>query len=154
MEPGTILGALGVLGGIAGMLLQQYWHRRDAERARLQAHFLDSLKWFEGKTQKRSIGTAVVEGNWDRFSDLRPMWIPILTNQAGYLLAESGQEDAFHELENLNRIMRLLLAAPHSLTRDQKEGIRAAIDRNAKGEGLKGLNSETLKKWSVQLNES
>jgi hypothetical protein len=154
MEPGTILGALGVLGGFAGMLLQQYWHRRDAEQARLQAHVLDSLKWFEGKTQKRSIGIAVVEGNWDRFPDLRAMWVPILTNQAEYLLAESGQDDAIHERENLIRIMRLLLAARTTLTPDQKAGIRDAMGKNSNGAGLRGLGHAILQDWSDQLTGS
>ena len=153
-EPSTVIGMLGVLGGITGILIQRLWHRRDeqrsAERAvrdRLQAHVLDSLKWFEGKTQKRSIGIAVVEGNWDNFAELRLTWLAVLTNQAVYLLAESGQDDAAHERSNLNRIMTLLSQPESNVSLDQRKSLVDAIEKNIDGAGLKGIDRTLLNSW-------
>jgi hypothetical protein len=153
-EPSTIIGVLGVLGGITGVLIQRLWHLRDerrsaerADRDRLQAHVLDSLKWFEGKTQKRSIGIAVVEGNWNKFAELRLTWLAVLTNQAIYLLAESGQDDAAHERSNLNRMMTLLSQTESSVSPDQRKSLVDAIDKNIKGAGLRGIDRTLLDGW-------
>jgi hypothetical protein len=157
-EPTTIFGLLGILGGLGGVLLQRYWHRLDErkkaeqdERARLQAHVFDSLRWFEGKTQKRSIGIAIIEGNWDQFPDLQPTWLAILTNQAVYLLAESGQANAAHEQANLQRILDLLISATTSLSSAQKSSIREAIASNRNGKGLQGLDRSSLDRWDKTL---
>jgi len=159
VEPSALFGVLGILGGVAGVLLQRFWHRRDSERAaeraerdRVQAHVLDSLKWFEGKSQKRSIGIAVVEGNWARFPDLHSTWAAVLVNQAVYLLAESGQDDAKHEIDNFYRIQTLLNQPDANMTSLQKQAIAAAITRNAAGDGLKGLNRKMLEDWRSALS--
>ena len=92
-------------------------------------HVLDSLRWFEGKTQRRSIGISVIEGNWARFPDLQGTWTAVLANQAVYLLSESGQDDAWHERANLQRIMRLLCRPEVQLSDDQRDSLMDAIDR-------------------------
>lgn len=156
IEPATIFGLLGILGGLGGVLLQQYWHRVDerrkaelADRERLQAHVFDSLKWFEGKTQKRSIGIAVIEGNWDKFPDVQRTWLAVLTNQAVYLLVESGQQDAAHERANLQRIMDLLIRGITALSAEQNSSIRNAIKENRSGKGLRGIDKNLLDKWDT-----
>jgi hypothetical protein len=158
-EPSTILGVIGVLGGLGGVLLQQHWHRNDqekaaarAERERLQAHVFDSLKWFEGRSQKRSIGIAVIEGNWSTFDDMRPTWLAILTNQAVYLLAESDSKDASHERANLDRITRLLVCHPATLSADQNSSIGHAIEENRSGKRLRGIETESLDDWKSKLS--
>jgi hypothetical protein len=157
-EPTTIFGLLGVVGGIGGVLLQRYWHRIDerkrfelVERDVLRRHVLDSLKWFEGKTQKRSIGIAVIEGNWETFEDLRPTWLAILTNQAVYLLAKPVKGNTAHERVNLERIMNLLLQESAALRSDQKEYIRDAIYQNRDGKGLREIEKELLEEWDAKL---
>lgn len=157
-DPSAVLGIIGVLGGTIGVLVQRYWHRIDerlaehrAERDRLQAHVLDSLKWFEGKTQKRSIGLAVIEGNWRVFPGLRPTWFSVLTNQAVYLLAQSKeQDDAALEKENTKRIMALLAANKGGLTPSQVTAISEALDKNQAGEGLRGLQ-QNLASWKKEF---
>lgn len=159
IEPSTIFGVLGILGGLAGVLVQRYWYRLDEQRKnelaireRLQAHVFDSLKWFEGHTQKRNIGIAVIEANWNKFEEMQPTWRAILTNQAVYLLAESGQSDASHELANLERIMTLLIRTIDRLSNEQKEDIKQAIANNRdKNKGLRGIKSELITIWDSNL---
>jgi hypothetical protein len=78
--------------------------------------FLDSLGWFEGGTQKRNIGIAIVESEWDKKDnkDFRSRWTSVLTNQAVYLLTRKPtkgkeKEPVFHEEQNLIRIMDILM---------------------------------------------
>lgn len=155
LEPSSLLGAVGVLGGITGILIQRLWQRRDEERAaqraerdRLQAHVLDSLKWFGGGTQKRSIGIAVIEGSWATFPYLQPTWISVLANQAVYLLAQAKKlaDDAL-EQENLRRIMALLSEAREALTPVQKKAITDALAENASGGGIGSIGGPKMAAW-------
>ena len=77
-----------------------------AREGRLEEHLYDALKWFEGETQKRSVGLSVIEGNWANTA-LHPTWRGVLVNQAVYLLA-SSKTDTEHERQNLRRIWALL----------------------------------------------
>jgi hypothetical protein len=116
----ALLSAIGslitALFAIAVLRIQRNWqlerekeaHRYELEKER-QTHLYQALHWFEGKTQSRSIGIAVIEANWDQTKTLHKTWIAILTNQAVYLLLESGQDKAAHEIVNLKRIMNLLI---------------------------------------------
>lgn len=96
---------LTTLLALIALILQQKWQlARDR-----QSHLYNSLHWFEGDTQKRSLGIAVIEANWNSAKSLHRTWTAVLTNQALYLLGQSGQKDATHEIANLKRIMNLLL---------------------------------------------
>ena len=70
---------------------------------------LESLRWFEGGTQPRSIGIALVESKWAFHPEFRGRWASILVNQAIYLLTRKNDRDAIHERANLYRIMDLLI---------------------------------------------
>ena len=181
LEPTTLIGVLGALGGLVAVLVQRYWHRKDdelsrsraaedrrraderldnerqvaretAEREKFLSHALDSLRWFEGKTQRRSIGIGIVEGNWVRFPELQCTWTAVLANQAVYLLSESGEDDAQHEVANLHRIMGLLSRAEVRFSQVQCESLSAALQKNAKGAGLRGVTDIDRAKWGVRIN--
>ncbi len=181
LEPGTFIGILGALGGLAAVLIQRYWHRRDdnrahsraaedrrhaeqrleherqlaresAERDKYLSHVLDSLRWFEGKTQRRSIGIGIVEGNWSRFPEIQSTWTAVLTNQAVYLLCESGQDDAQHEISNLHRIMALLSAPEVRFSQMQRESLNAALLKNAKGQGLRSVTDAERANWKARID--
>ena len=69
----TILASI---GAVTAFLIKRYWDIQDREYAAKEADRLkyrgilfDSLKWFEGRTQKRSIGIAVVNASWDSFEE-------------------------------------------------------------------------------------
>lgn len=89
---------------IISFFIQRNWQLKKDRVDKLY----DSLRWFEGKTQSRSVGIAMVEANWEQETDFRKIWYPVLSNQAIYLLLKSGQDDAPHEISNLKRIMTLL----------------------------------------------
>ncbi len=98
--------------------------RDDRARERIEDILVTSLSYFEGGTQKRNVGIALIEAHWDneRCQHLRPMWRFILMNQATYLLTKfdeknvhqspaSGSRDDYlplHEVANLSRIKYLL----------------------------------------------
>jgi hypothetical protein len=97
--------------------------QNQAERARLLA----ALEWFSGKTQRRAIGLAIVEANWDAWKDLQPTWVAVLVKQAVYLLTTSKSAESRHERANLDRIVRLLKDAGSQLDPNQRLALGAAF---------------------------
>lgn len=61
-----------------------------------------------GGTQERNVGISAIELYWNK-NRHRELCISMLIGSAIYLLGESKQKDAQHELYNLNRIMQFLL---------------------------------------------
>lgn len=112
-----------------GILIQLYFQSRfQSKQASLQIkkdrvdRLYNSLQWFEGDTQKRSIGIAMIEANWNEETDFQKIWIPVLINQAIYLLLQSGQNKAPHEIANLKRIMALLANNKETYFNQFKQG--------------------------------
>jgi hypothetical protein len=133
-----------VLGWVAAGL--QYW---GGSRQRTWDRLFDSLKWFEGDTQKRTIGIAVVESKWNDWPDFHARWLTVLVNQAIYLMSREKDQKARHERANLYRIMAFLV---------REVGEISAIDRQLLAEalreyepnsarGLHDLDPERLKTW-------
>ena len=84
-------------------------HRQSGGRQMIDEIFFQSLDWLSGGTQKRNLGIAAIEANWDR-SRFRQLCVPLLINSAIYLIAESDQADSANELNNLYRMIRLLFS--------------------------------------------
>jgi hypothetical protein len=145
----TILIAI-VLAGIGWTLaLYQYIGTR---RQRVWELLLESLRWFEGGTQRRSIGIALVESKWDHHKEFRSRWASILINQAIYLLTRDKDRHAIHERANLYKIMALLI------DRVGREGYVGDLERQLlcetlqtydpnSGHGLVDLNPNQLARW-------
>jgi hypothetical protein len=174
------LGA-GVLGYVerrrASAETERWRHEEYAQRSqeRLEANVYRALDHFAGKTQVRSIGIAVVEGSWTQVPEMHPVLVPMLANQVIYLLSESGQDDAAHEVDNLRRLVDLLVVAaresnvPTKTAKASYAGVRSALqgaidratstasrrlaDPAAPQEESKGLDVDvaTLKKWKRAL---
>ena len=87
---------------------EDYNERREIRREEV---VLRALEYFTGKTQRRNVGISIVEFHWDATPRLRGVFVPLLVNQAVYLLEQSDQTSERHEADNLRRIMVLLLAA-------------------------------------------
>lgn len=123
-----------------------------------QTHLYEALHWFEGKAQKRSIGIAVIEANWDSTKGFHKTWTSILTNQAIYLLRRSEQEDSAHEIANLKRIMELLethkAECSESELKQLGEALRLKLEAKGQEPGLNLTSPEHIKeleRWKISL---
>ncbi|MGA7460500.1 MAG: hypothetical protein WBW69_09750 [Candidatus Korobacteraceae bacterium] len=141
----VLMGAAG--GWFAGYLTKRVELREtratkqveldEARASQVANEVVQSLKWFEGGSQPRSIGIAYIESRYrdSGWSQYRPMWGSLLVNQAIYLLTESGQGAALHEQDNLKRIVNLL----YFLRAETYKPVRAARDwkkENPSGKGV------------------
>ena len=117
-------------------------------RQRTWELLLESLGWFEGGTQKRSIGIAVIETKWDHQKEFRTRWVSILVNQAIYLLTREKDRDARHERANLYRIMNLL-AMHHVYIQDFERSLLAETlkEYSPEDRGLTGIDATRLETW-------
>ena len=140
---GAVIAAL---GATVAFFLTRYWNKRDAEasarevmRVRDKEILYESLKWFEGRTQNRSIGIAVVSTSWTKYPEFRELWIEVLANQAIYLLTASKQADKQHEHENLRRIMEILTREVALLTNSTRIVLISTIEQKSRSTYPGGL---------------
>jgi hypothetical protein len=139
--------------------MQREEFAKQAERRR-QDSMLQALQYFGGRSQVRSIGISIVDGSWDEMPEFRGVFVPLLINQAIYLLSESEAKDAEHELFNLRRI-RYLLGKPapdgHDPRQDEfYEYLLSVIDRKKRGEITSGLQLERaeIDEWITTLESN
>jgi hypothetical protein len=129
-----------------------------AERAheRITSNVFSALSHFAGKTQDRSIGIAVVEGSWAEVPEFHPVLVPLLANQVIYLLSESGQEDKAHEVDNLRRMIDLLVegnAEPTMRTpfaRASYDAVRSALTAAIAKTSGGGIGTSTTAQKTVR----
>ncbi len=100
-----IIGA--IVGGIFGAIGAWLTHKV-AEQKRADALFSNALEFMGGGTQRRNLGIAAISLYWREFPQHSQLCAEMLTGSAIYLLTESEQEGASHEVFNLHRIMTLL----------------------------------------------
>jgi len=119
------------------------------KRQRTWELLLESLKWFEGGTQKRSIGIALVETKWEYQKEFRARWASILVNQAIHLLTRKKGCHARHERANLYRMMNFLM-----MKRAQLQGVERDLLAEtlwayspSDGPGLRDLDPKPLEEW-------
>jgi hypothetical protein len=147
-------------------------HEQEREQ---EETFFDSLHWFEGKTQKRSIGITALEAYRSeedlpkdlKYARYRDLSIPLLISQAIYLLASSGEDSREDELNNLRRITKLLMKV-EQLEQQEKEKLikkyqddykrlQDVVEKKAKGQITSGLkipfDAEDLGKKLAELFE-
>ena len=128
-----------------------YAERRASQQADL---LLKTVAHFEGGTQKRSIGIALVEGLLGKRAEHKGVLVPLLTNQFVYLLLHPEVKPSPHEERNLVRIFQLLASTP-ALVRDHHYSwceAGDAIYRRLEGECSGLVVSEpTLKLWRKTL---
>lgn len=120
------------------------------KRAGMKRMLLESLKWFEGGIQKRGIGVAIINGNWEEFEDLRATWISVLVSQAVYILSKSYEiEDRKpkflpeHEFLNLERILALL-----------KKGLSETDNKLLSGDPITEINDAFTKAIDIHKSEA
>jgi hypothetical protein len=127
---------------LAGLSFAERWSERfERARAETESRIFDTLRYFEGGSQTRNVGISVMETYWEdsRLLQLRDLCVPLLANQAMYLLRASDQKDKPHEQDNLRRIIALLERAAEQMRFPQSyESMRKAVRETrwtALGEG-------------------
>jgi hypothetical protein len=101
---------------------------RERGDMRREQRAFSALEYFTGDTQRRNVGIAIIEGSWRDIPYMRRIYIPLLTNQASYLLEKSGQKGAVHEIDNCKRIVELLITWSSALQSDEFLNYRQLID--------------------------
>ncbi|GCL62593.1 hypothetical protein [Pseudaquabacterium pictum] len=141
----TILGAL--IGFLGGLIVARYTFRQKADEL-----FLSGLQYLAGGSQQRNLGIAALRLAWESKRHQKHI-APLVVGSAIYLLQESKQEDAAHEVNNLQRLMKLVFDAKRegALTDEDRASVVTAIEaklkigpRNSPGLFVK---EEDLKTW-------
>lgn len=145
---------IGLIAGWVLALSQYVMNRADKRAEQTRQYLLDSLRWFSGESQPRSIGIAVIEASWESNAEMRPYWTRVLAVQAIHLLARSKDSDSRVEEANLDRIMTLLTRTDAVLSsRDRERLCRLLLQRgggarvSSGGIDLTNL-LEPLKTWT------
>jgi hypothetical protein len=168
MDPSIVAAIVGAIAVLAASSVA-YYAQRLAHKQKSEENFFRALEWLTGESQRRNVGIAAVKFFWTgdkRFKDLnkrfRALSIEALSNSAVYLLLESKQGTAAHELNNLKRIMDDLLLNTARIEADGipryeelQEAVQRAIkrqEREGKGNGLQ-VDKEKLKDWDNGLTQ-
>ncbi|VVB97551.1 Uncharacterised protein [uncultured archaeon] len=144
----TLIVALGGWGLAAFIAWLNYRQKSDEI-------FYHALDWLSGKSQRRNLGIAAIEAYWEN-NRFRDMSISLLINSAIYLILESHQEDAEHELNNLSRMMNLVLNVKQVSKRHRfhynslYDALKKAKSREKQEKGLV-IPGEKLDEWSRRL---
>jgi hypothetical protein len=144
----TIIGAL--IGFVGGLVAARAAYQQKADEL-----FFKALDFLGGGSQNRNLGIAAIELYWSNKRH-RPVSVSLLIGTALYLLAESKQEGAAHELHNLDRIMMHLLRKESRDATSQWQyqrllaAIKAAKDPTRTG-GLR-VPKEQLESWEKAID--
>jgi hypothetical protein len=141
----TVIGAL--IGLIGGFVVAEINRRQKADEL-----FFKALDFLQGGSQKRNLGLSAIELYWRRKRH-RPLCVSLLAGSAVYLLRESKQDDASHELYNLDRIMDFLtIKPPISAGRLGYQRVLQALQEKINGSpGGLDVGVDKLKKWEAAL---
>ena len=123
-----------------------YLERR---QAREEDRLGQTLDYFVGGSQRRSIGIALIEGLWVNKPRHHDVIVPLVANQIVYLLLSTESIDAHNE-RNLVRLIFILNAIPELRRKYYRTwgDVMNALDLKLKGEA-KGMpmNRATLELW-------
>ncbi len=142
-------------GGWVVAILTLILGYRERKQAREEERLAKTLDYFDGGSQRRSIGIALVEGLWVKKPNSHDVIVPLVANQIVYLLLSTGSVDAHNE-RNLVRLFMILKSIPNLNQKywDRRCDVADAFFRRLEGEE-KGIPvpSVTLKIWMEALGE-
>jgi hypothetical protein len=151
----VIPALIGASVGVMIAVVQAVLGYLERMRSRRDASLFQAFQYFDGGTQRRNIGIAIIEGLWQEAPHLRGLFIPLMVNQAIYLLTVSEQSEARHEQDNLRRIMALVTAQAGAAARfagHYRELFRAVEDKKAgRARGGVSVDAKTLDEWAGRL---
>lgn len=104
MDTATIVALVVGLGGWVAAGATTWLNYKTAS----EANFYRALDWLSGGTQKRNLGIAAIEGTWHT-RRTRRLSTSLLCASSVYLLLRSGAGDSADEVNNLHRIMQMLI---------------------------------------------
>jgi hypothetical protein len=146
----VVLGAGGWLVA-AGTLVTGYLERKSA---REQDRLGKTLDYFDGGSQRRSIGISMLEGVWLNNRRYHSVLVPLVANQIVYLLLSTDSHDAHNE-RNLVRLVMILKGILNLKERHHERwaDVCDAIYRKYEGES-KGIPiaKPTLALWAKSLD--
>lgn len=111
-----------------------------------------TLAYFDGGSQRRSIGISLLEGVWIHKPAIHPVIVPLIANQIVYLLHSTESHDA-HNVRNLVRLVLLLQQIPnlqadyHDRWGDVCDAIHQKYEDNDNKKGIP-VAKPTLKLWA------
>jgi hypothetical protein len=141
----TIMAAL--VGFVGGLVAARATFQQKSDEL-----FFKALDFLGGGSQKRNLGIAAIELYWSNKRH-RPVSVSLLIGSALYLLSESKQDDASHELHNLDRIMTHLLRheSRAATSRTQYQRLLSALQTAQLPDRNGGLNVPVTKlsEWEI-----
>ena len=144
-------------GGWIVAVLTVWIGYQERTKAREQERLQQTLQYFTGGTQKRSVGIALIEGVWRHKPQYLDILLPVIANQFVYLLVTTDSEDEAHEERNLVRLYNLLAEMPGRTVQQRHYfcDVLDAIEKKVDGEerGLK-MTPQTLTIWRKTLDDA
>ena len=147
-----LIALVAVVGGWVVALVTLAIGYVDRKAAREDDLLGKTLGYFEGGSQRRSIGISLLEGIWIRKPITFPVIVPLIANQIVYLLHSTESHDAHNE-RNLVRLVMLLQKVPNlqGIYNDPWGDVCDALHRKfADNESKKGIPvpKPTLTLWA------
>jgi len=152
MDKELIAGAIAAGGWVVAIvtLIIGYLERKSA---REEDRLGKTLDYFDGGSQRRSIGISLVEGVWLKKQNYHDVLVPLVANQIVYLLLSTDSHDAHNE-RNLVRLVFILQSVPNLRQKyhDRWGDVCDAIYQKYEGES-KGMpvSRQTLLLWAKGL---
>ena len=143
--------------------LERRADKNERELERTEGYVIQSFQFFTGGTQRRGVGVSAVEGLLSQAPHLRSVFVPLLVNQATYVLTkvpESRQPSTEHapdaqkpltehEKDNLNRMIAVLARFRPGDTEHEQHYANLLDAISRKRQHVQG---ET-ERWLADLNE-
>ena len=145
----TLLTAIAAVFGLF-LVVFRIWFER---RVKMDEFLIQSLPLFGGGTQKRNVAIGVTEGYCQKSNRFRSIIVPVLINQAIYLLFSKtikmnseGKKFAAHEKKNIQKVIELLDKLVDEKSLDPKgedyRRIRCEYDRLIKDQTLDPFSNQ------------
>ena len=147
----TILASGGWVVAIVTLLIGY----RERKQSREEERLAQTLEYFGGGSQRRSIGIALLEGLWLDKPKTHDVIVPLVANQIVYLLLSTDSIDAHNE-RNLLRLFTIFKVIPNLNDKywDRRCDVADAITQKLEnGKGGIPITSVTLKLWLKALGE-
>jgi hypothetical protein len=146
----TIIAALFALSGsLLGYFIGMFTTRLNYKQKQDEL-FFKALDFLRGGSQNRNLGISAIQLYWEAHRH-RTLCVSLLVGSAIYLLLASKQGSAPHEVNNLNRIMDMLLNNKHTSTaqKSQYEALRDALTTKQSPSHSGGLTvpPDLIAKW-------